>query len=758
MSGLGRASWRRVLAIVSILAGASATRPAHADTVAGVVRDGIGAAIANARISFRSGSVSVQTVTSADGTFTLDPGLAIAGRIRVIAEGFSPVDVEWKSGERKTVTLTRVPFATEVTVTASRVEEKLGDTPARVVVLGESAVRESPSTSIDDVLRQVPGFTLFRRTGSRGANPTSQGASLRGVGPSGASRTLVLVDGVPLNDPFGGWIYWSRVPRTAVERIEVLEGGASDLYGSAALGGVIQMVTRSEPSSINAELFGGEQKTAGGSLHASRTRGLWTGRFIGEAFTTGGWLITDPSRRGAVDTAAGSRHVTGILGVERRSATGNRAFLRTSGFGETRTNGTVLQDNDTERWGLTLGADWSRPSGALSIRAWHADQTYNQSFTAVAADRATETLTRRQHLPTRASGGSLVYSHSIGAKASIVSGVEGRFISGRSEEAVYVADRVSSFIDAGGDELTLAAFGHLRAAVGDRGVASFGLRLDHWANRDGETSSRPASGGPPSTTFYLDRSSTRLSPRASLLVRPASHVRVNVSAYGSFRGPTLNELYRSFRVGDTLTQANPRLEEESLMGVEGGISWSRSDERLRLRAVLFAAEVDDPVANVTQTATPTLITRERRNLGRTRSRGVSFEGEFNPGPSFQMSGGYTFVDAMVLEYAADPLIPGKQIPQVPRHHLTVEGRYARPRVMTLLLQARYTTELFEDDRNQLSLGSCFSLDSRISRPVSPTLEVFVAGENLTNRQCDAGLTPFPTIGSPRLLRVGVRFR
>src|SRR6185503_3498308 len=76
------------------------------------------------------------------------------------------------------------------------------------------------------------------------ANPTTQGAGMRGLSASGASRALVLSDGVPLNDPFGGWIYWSRVPVTAVDRVEVLRGGASDLYGADALAGVIQVLTR----------------------------------------------------------------------------------------------------------------------------------------------------------------------------------------------------------------------------------------------------------------------------------------------------------------------------------------------------------------------------------------------------------------------------------------------------------------------------------------------------------------------------------
>src|SRR6185436_1398888 len=86
-----------------------------------------------------------------------------------------------------------------ITVTATRTKTRLADTPASVVVLDRTAIANAPAPTLDDALRQVPGFALFRRTGSRTANPTSQGVSLRGIGASGASRALVLDDGIPLN-------------------------------------------------------------------------------------------------------------------------------------------------------------------------------------------------------------------------------------------------------------------------------------------------------------------------------------------------------------------------------------------------------------------------------------------------------------------------------------------------------------------------------------------------------------------------------
>src|SRR5438132_13685588 len=145
-----------------------------------------------------------------------------------------------------------------ITVTASRTPTRLADTPASVIVLSRDEIAASAAPTVDDALRQVPGFTLFRRSGSRTANPTSQGVSLRGVGGSGASRALVLDDGVPLNDPFGGWVYWGRIPTVALQRAEIVRGGASDLYGSGAMSGVVQFIRRRDDT-IAADVSYGQQ-------------------------------------------------------------------------------------------------------------------------------------------------------------------------------------------------------------------------------------------------------------------------------------------------------------------------------------------------------------------------------------------------------------------------------------------------------------------------------------------------------------------
>ncbi len=95
----------------------------------------------------------------------------------------------------------------------TRTEQQIGEMPASATVVRAEEIKQSPAVAADDILRQVPTFSLFRRTSSLAAHPTTQGVSLRGVGPSGVSRTLVLIDDVPFNDPFGGWVYWTSHSR-----------------------------------------------------------------------------------------------------------------------------------------------------------------------------------------------------------------------------------------------------------------------------------------------------------------------------------------------------------------------------------------------------------------------------------------------------------------------------------------------------------------------------------------------------------------
>ena len=682
-----------VTACALLLGGAGPLSAAPAEdatdvaALVGVVRDASGFPIPQARVSVSSVRESVWT--DAEGRFHLAVPPAPEVEIRIEAVGFESLrrTVALDGVVEVELQLTPRALSEEVTVHATRTDARLSDTPLSVVILSTGDLEASAAPVLDDVLRQVPGFTLFRRSGSRTANPTSQGASLRGIGASGASRAVVLDDGVPLNDPFGGWVPWGRVPLLALDRVEVLRGGASDLYGNAALAGVVDLVRRP---------------------------------------VQGPMLLAE-----------------GALGdADSRSSL---VFVRGAWFDESRANGTPYQANDTRLRQLQLGFDRRGARGSLGLRAYGTDQTYHQTFSAVSEDRTRETPSRAQEVPSTAFGVSLHGTRAAGSVA-LLGGLQASQVRGTSDETVFTPGGTLN-TSAGGRQRTASGFAQVAWHPAQRVSLTTGLRLDAWRNGDAARSNAGV------TTALAEREETAWSPRLGVTWQAASSLAVTGSAYRSFRAPTLNELYRPFRVGNVLTQANESLEAERLTGFEAGARWGRGPASLR--ATLFWMTVDDPIANVTLTVTPALTTQQRRNLGRSRSRGAEVDAEARLSSGLSLSAGYLFADARVIENPADPLLVGLRTPQVPRHQASAQARYASARFTTALL-ARWSAMQFEDDRNRIALAGFATLDALLSVSIGSRLDLLAAVENVTDTRCEVGRTPVPTIGPPRTARVALR--
>ncbi|HYS52632.1 MAG TPA: TonB-dependent receptor [Thermoanaerobaculia bacterium] len=588
-------------------------------------------------------------------------------------------------------------------MTATRTESRLADTPSSVVILDQQAIALSAAPTVDDALRQVPGFSLFRRSGSRTANPTSQGASLRGLGGSGTSRALVLDDGIPINDPFGGWIFWGRIPRASLDRIEVLRGGASDVYGSSAMSGVVQFIRRRNDMVVEADA--GTQRTATMSVFLPFARGDWNGNIAADFLTTDGYVLVDRDQRGTVDGAASSRHLD-FDGTLRHEG----FFIRGSRYAESRNNGTPLQINDTVL--RQIGAGFDR--GPLVVRLDENINNYHQTFSAIAANRATERLTVDQRVPSRSAGGSAQWRMPIGRAQALIAGLEGRAVGGTDEEPPNRA---------AGHQRTGALYVEDIIDFGSRANLTAAIRGDSWRNSDAKGA----------------RSDGSWSPRVSLLVHATDRLAFTAAAYRAFRAPTLNELYRSFRVGNIVTLANGSLGPEQLSGFEIG---ARNGP---LRLTLFSMTITDAITNVTQTTTPALITRQRQNFGSSRSRGAEIEYSRTWRNGWNASAGYLLADAT--------LSTGARTPQVPRNQATLQLSYRS----LAGVQARWSSMQFDDDLNQFSLRRFFVIDLLAAHPLAPRLDATVAIENILDNRIETAATPVITNGQPRALRVGVRY-
>lgn len=720
-------------------------------TVEGSVVDEAGRPVpgADVRLSL-AGEAGTLRTTDVNGGFRfleLRPGryrLEVSARRRVAVRRI--VDVE-RTAPPLRIVLAMSRLVETVTVTPSRTSERLVDAASSVRVLDEEDLESTAALRMDDVLRQIPGFTLFRRTSSSVANPTTQGASLRGIGGSGASRILALEDGVPLNDPFGGWIAWGRIPRSAVERVEVLRGGSS-LYGTSALAGVVHLVRRADSvPRVDVEASAGNLGLRDVSLWAAGPLGAWGGGSLAaEVDRTAGYVPVEEASRGPIDRRAESSQraieLTGTHGGD----DGPRAFLRVSLFDEQRANGTAFQKNSTDLRQVSMGWDGSL-GGDLSLRAFGAWEHYDQSFSSVSVDRSEETPTRQQSIPSHAFGLLSQWKGAIGSSTELLAGLEAGRVVGESREEVLTG--TGGMLAAGGAQDTGGAFIESRSRIGGAIAMGYGGRYDRWTN-DGKVVSLEGVRAPSSR-----RTEEAWNPRLWMTLQPTSDLSLSGSVYRTFRAPTLNELYRAFRVGNVLTLANDALDAERLTGAEAGAQLVPKSGELVARGRLFWMTVSDAITNVTIDSTPSLITRQRKNVGRTRSRGSEIDMEARWALHYSASFAYLFTDAVVVDADQDPSLEGRRVPQVPRNQATLQLAYTGGRAR-LALQTRWSGPAFDDDRNALSLASAFTVDTLMSIPVNSRLAAFASGENLFDRRVETGRTPVLTLGSPRTIRIGLR--
>jgi outer membrane receptor protein involved in Fe transport len=624
-----------------------------------------------------------------------------------------------------------------VTVTPERSATPLATTPVPVTVLTSAALAAAPQRALDEVLRGTPGFSLFRASSSRVANPTAQGLTLRGLGGSGASRALVLLDGSPLNDPFGGWVAWTRIPATLANRVEVARGGASELYGSGALSGVVQVISP-DPGRPRLRMLadagsGPQARVSGTAGHRRRGMALLA---AGELARDHGAFVVSEDDRGPVDERAGADHGSLLVRLD-AGAPRLRGSLRGAVFDENRRNGTPLQVNDTDLRQAIGSISGTTARGWWQARTAWSTQTYDQHFSSVAPGRAAEVLTRTQRVPAERLSAAAEW-HVVAGAATVLAGADASRVDGTTHEVPYVAGRPGATTVAGGRQESLAAFAHLRAGAGRVGVSG-GARAERWQVRDQVTG--------------RTRDSGAFVPRASV-AWGAAPWHVALSAHAAFRAPTLNELFRGFRVGDTVTRPNPDLLPERSRGLD--LTLLAASTRGSVRGTAFWTVLDDPIANVTVSESSALIVRERRNAGRLRSAGVELEGEWRVRPGFRLLSTFAATDAVFAE-GPEPGLAGRRVPQVPRYQAGALLYAAPRRGLEVTLDVRRYGERFEDDRNTLPLGPYTTLDVSASQAVHEGVHVFVAVENVLDEPYLTGRTPLPTVGASRSVRAGLRW-
>ena len=606
------------------------------------------------------------------------------------------------------------PKLPPVKTTISVTEKISTDAPASITLVDPRDIQSTPGVNLDDRLRSVPGFSLFRRTSSLVANPTTQGISLRGIGSSGASRTLVLWDGIPQNDPFGGWIYWDRFAPAEMQRIEISRGASTSVFGDLSLGGAIALFSEPvEHRHFELSYDGGNLGTHEVSGGGSNTWRHFAASAFARAFTTDGYFIVPKSIRGAIDTRAAVEFVAANARIDYFDSA-NRFFIRFDMLGEHRANGTVLQTNST---GLgTIAANYSHasPRDEISVLFDYTSEEFRAGFSAIGANRATERLTMKQIVPSNGTGAAAFWRHGQ-AHWHFLAGADTQRVEGFStDRLVPTGSRVG-----GGDVMQHGVFGQFDFTAGP---AQLFLGARHQFTGGGDT-------------FF--------SPNAGFAIGHGRW-RGRGSVYRAFRAPTLNELFREFRQGNTDTLPNAALRPESVFGSEIGVDYG--GELTHASLTFYRNELDKLITNVTLQTGANVI-RQRRNAAAALSRGIEagVTHEFGPVRA-QIS--YLFADSRFNN--------GPRISQVPRHQGSAQLNYLHKGTL-VSAGVRSFSYQFDDDLNLFVLPGFATVQADLSQRISPRVTVRAAFENLLDRQYLVAFSPTPNIGAPRLWRIGIRW-
>lgn len=659
-----------------------------------------------------------------------------------------------------------------ILVTGARLPAAPSDAVYAIETLDRIDLAEAPNLTLDQILRTAPGFGLFRRTSSLEANPTGQGASLRGIGPNGAGRALVTLDDAPQNDPFGGWVAWSVLPAARIERVEIRRGGGAGPYGAGALTGVIALESRTgDPGFQEITFAAGEDATttanlvvAPGPLHGVRPLGgfAWT-------LTDGGPAIA-PARQGPADETLAADTRTAWMNLDGLRVGGALGALAVAGFSESRTSGVIGGANVQEGVDLTIRLAGGGTT-AWRVVGWAKARDFRNRVATANAQRTASTLTLDQFATPASAYGGLAALRTTHGPWTLEGGLDGRVADGETRELFrnqgqgFTRSRI-----AGGRQEIFGAYGEATWAQGPW-TWTGALRADAWRNGDAKRLERDTTSGaatlndPPS-----DRSATTPTARLGVAYALGPYAGLRAAAYAGFRPPTLNELHRPFRVGNDVTEANGALAPERLVGAEIGYAGTLLQDSLSFDVGLYWNRLEDAIGNVTIAQGPGVFPRvgflpaggalrERRNLDHVEAIGLEIIGDWAVTAHWDLDFGLAWSDAEVTGGVLARDLTGKRPAQTPR----LQGRIGatwRSQTWRLASGVSYVGDQFEDDLNARTLPGAVTFDARVERSFGPHLALVLSGENLTDEAVAVGAAAdgLISLGAPRRVMAGFILR
>lgn len=659
-----------------------------------------------------------------------------------------------------------------MTVTARRLTADPATAAQPVTRFSQADLQAHPALRLDDILRLDPAFSLFRRQGSLAANPTTQGVTLRGLGPNGAGRTLVLLDGVPINDPFGGWVYFSRLDPERLGAVRLIKGASAGRFGNQALTGTLDLRTAAAPDRFAARGHYGRFDTVDLSAQARLPVGDRVAAVIGgRYFRSDGFRLLAADQAGPVDVPAATNAATARLDLG--LALGPETSLTVSAdyFQENRENGVAGAANRTEAVASSARLVHDAGADALGAEAvlYFRTRDFSQSFAAVfdAARTVNRVVLDQFDVPGEALGALGTVRLPLG-RVSVELGGDVRYLTGETNERFRnLGDGFTRRRRAGGEQIFAGGFVRVTAEPLDALVIDASLRGDYWRVFDGRREEFDLADGSQLLDLAIDdRSDGLVNGRLDARYRLGAFS-VRAAGYSGFRVPTLNEFFRPFRVGNDITEANAALAAERLYGAEAGLAYEPLNA-VRLSLGYVRTWLEDGVGNVTIAQGPGVFTpggfvpadgslRQRQNIDRIVADGLEAIMDVAIGP-VQAELRYQFVAARIADFPDDPSLEGNRVAQSPRHGLGAAIRWAVSERLRLGSYLTYASAAFEDDLNSRRLDGFVTLDLTAHYRVTDWLALFLNGRNLGNVRVESAISAdgLITLGPPRTVTGGAR--
>ena len=622
---------------------------------------------------------------------------------------------------------------TEVIVQGQRFAPYSGDAVfSRVDISAEELKR---GASLDQTLKQVAQASLFRRSSSLTANPTVQGMSLRAIAPSGAGRALVTLDGIPQNDPFGGWVIWAGISTEGLASAHVVRGAGGGAYGAGALTGVVDL-SLVPPPALRPYVEASVDDNGGGGLQVGFAMGQHIGVHLTDR-TLEGDIPVRGSQRGAADVATHGRDRSLLINGQWAVAEGELSLLA-GGYDSIRETG--LKGATARSKGDQISLAWTRQptDEALGYRLqiWHKDSDLANRSVSVLPGRSGTSLANDQvRTPATGDGFNAAIRHQT-THSEWEIGLDARTGEGESREYYrYISGAATRYRVSGGENTLAGVYGQGTRTI-DRWSLTGALRIDDWKTSGAHRFERDLTTGLPVLDLDLPSKQQAVgSGRLGLAYQVTPENALRAAIYSGFRPPSLNELYRPFRVGNDVTEANADLKPETLTG--GEIGWRRMGKRLRMDADIFSNVVSDPITNVTLGIGLGTFPvagfipaggayRQRQNVGEIRAYGLEAQVQYQVSDALTLYAALTATHARVGK--ADAAVNGKGPAQAPAYSASIgaEGQVAK---IGWRADWLFEGQSFEDDLNALPLKPYSKLNLALDYPFTPRVSLGLRVDN-----------------------------